>query len=352
MGELLEATVSARQEVPVFFVVPDTIDDAAHVSGGNVYDQHIRDGLREQGRTVQTIPAADSRDRQAAHALAQLPDGALVLIDGLVAGREHAALVYHSTRLHLVVLAHMPPGESVGFRYAERVVATSHWTRAELIEQDFADPHRIVVATPGTDSAAPTTASESGGRLLCVAAVAPHKGQDLLISALAGLADDEDWTCRLVGSLDVAPDFVAELTAVVERVGLAERITLTGALTGERLAAEYSHADLLVVPSRAESYGMVVGEAFARGIPVVASGAGGLPEAVGSSGAGIIVPADDAWALRVVLRQWLANPARRHELNAAAQAARDEMRPWASTVAIIASTLDEIALIGRQEVNA
>ncbi|NEN04364.1 glycosyltransferase family 4 protein [Diaminobutyricibacter tongyongensis] len=342
--------MSGQQRAPIWFVVPDTIDDPARVSGGNVYDQHVRDGLARQGRRVELIRIADGQDRQAAAALAQLPDGVLVLIDGLIAEREPTGLAENSTRLRVVVLAHMPPEDGSAFRHAERVIATSHWTRSELIEQDFADPHRIVVATPGTDPAPATTASETGARLLCVAAVAPHKGQDLLISALAGLPDDDQWTCTFVGSLDVAPAFVAELTAAVESAGLAKRVTFTGVLTGRRLADEYAQADLLVAPSRAESYGMVVTEAYARGIPVVASGAGGLPEAVGSGGAGIIVLAEDAWALGVVLRQWLASPVRRHELKTAALAARDGLQPWSTTTAIIAATLDDVALTGRREV--
>jgi glycosyltransferase involved in cell wall biosynthesis len=336
----------------VFFVVPDAIDDAARVSGGNVYDQHVRDGLRELGRTVRMLGVGGSADLLSVIRSEQLPDEAPLLVDGLIAARETAALAALSRRLRIVVLAHMPPEEGVTFAYAERVIATSHWTRAELIERDLADPHRIVVATPGTDQAVATTASDTGTRLLCVGAVAPHKGQDLLISALAGLPDDDDWSCTIVGALDVAPGFVAELTAAVDAAGLARRIRFAGVLTGERLAAEYGQADLLVAPSRAESYGMVVTEAFARGIPVVASGAGGLPEAVGSTGAGIVVPPEDPWALGVVLRQWLANPARRTELRAAAATARTGLRPWNSTTAVVAATLDEVALSGREEVNA
>ena len=93
-------------------------------------------------------------------------------------------------------------------RSARRIVATSGWTRSELLERDAADAHDIVVAHPGVDQAPATEASGSGGRLLCVAAVAPHKGQDLLVRALIGFADRDDWTCRIVGSLQVDPDFV------------------------------------------------------------------------------------------------------------------------------------------------
>lgn len=339
-------------DAPLFFVVPDAIDDPARVSGGNVYDQRVRDELRARGRTVQLVPVADDRDLPSALAAAPLPDGAVVLIDGLIAGRAFTSRDDLPRGLRLVVLAHMPPGDGMSFGFADRVIATSHWTRAELIEQDCADPQRIVVAIPGTDPAAVAGASENGGRLLCVGVVAPHKGQDVLISALAGLPDDQDWTCTFVGSRDDAPDFVDALTAAVEAAGLDRRITFTGVLTAGRLAAEYAQADLLVVPSRTESFGMVVTEAFARGIPVVASGAGGLPESVGSSGAGIVVPPEDPWALGVVLRQWLSSAARRHELRTAAKAARTALAGWERTVEIVASTLDDVALIGRREVNA
>ena len=340
--------MSEHTEIPLYFVVPDAIDDAARVSGGNVYDQHIRDELLGLGRTVQMILIADGQEWPAVRALTQLQDGALVLIDGLIALRDPDVLVDNSGRLRLVVLAHTADFEGGALHSAQRVIATSHWTRAELIERDLAEPDRIVVAQPGTDPAPATIASEGGGRLLCVAAVAPHKGQDLLIRALAGLPDDEVWTCRMVGSLSVAPDFVPAVMAVVESAGLSGRVTFTGVLTGQRLAAEYAQADLVVVPSRSESYGMVVSEAFARGVPVLATGAGGLPEAVEQGGAGIIVPPDDPWALSVVLRQWLASPARRQALKADALKARDASRSWSTASAIVASTLDEVSLMGSE----
>jgi len=179
--------------------------------------------------------------------------------------------------------------------------------------------------------------------LLSVATVAPHKGQDLLVRALADVADVEGWTCTIVGSLRAAPGFVAELTAAIASAGLADRVTFTGVLTGRPLQDAYARADLVILPSRSESYGMAVAEALARGIPVLASDVGGISEAIAGSGAGMIVPPDDPWALDVVLRQWWASPARRQELKAAALAARGAARTWSATTAIIASTLAETA---------
>jgi glycosyltransferase involved in cell wall biosynthesis len=116
-------------------------------------------------------------------------------------------------------------------------------------------------------------------RLLCVGALTPTKGQDLLVAALAGVRD-LPWTATLVGPLR-DPGHVDAVRAAIERHGLAGRVELTGPLTGAALGAAYAGTDLLVVPSRAETYGMVVTEALARGIPVLVSDAGGLPETLG-----------------------------------------------------------------------
>ncbi|HWU47184.1 MAG TPA: glycosyltransferase family 4 protein [Humibacter sp.] len=330
----------------VFFVVPDSFGDAERVSGGNVYDQRIRDGLRADGWAVRMMVVADGGRGRFAGTLCQLPDAALVLVDGLLVSCEPDALVRHGSRLRPVVLAHMATArvtERVAFRVADRVIATSDWTRDELIAQDAADPHRIVVAHPGADPAQATTASASGGRLLCVAAVAPHKGQDLLVRALADFVDLDHWTCTFVGSLQVVPDFVAELTAAISSAGLTDRIAFTGPLAPRALDEVYARADLVITPSRRESYGMVVAEALARGIPVLASATGGIPEAIAGSEAGMIVPPEEPRAIATVLRQWWASSARRGELKEAAMKAREAVRPWSTTTAIVASALAEAA---------
>lgn len=342
----------------VFFVVPDAIDDPDRVSGGNRYDQRVRDGLRADGRDVRMVLIGDHGASSTAEALGQLPDDALVLLDGLLAAGEPEALTAHGARLRLVVLVHMvadAPTDrpTAALRTARRIIATSDWTRSELLEQDAADPHRIVVAHPGTDPAPATLPSPSGGRLLCVATVAPHKGQDLLVRALIGFADRDDWTCTIVGSLHVEPDFVAALRAEIDAVGLADRVRFTGVLTGPALEAAYADADLMVLPSRTESYGMAVAEALAHGIPVLAAAVGGLPEAIAVPAAAVLVPPDDAWALRVVLQQWWADPALRSARAAAALEARAAGRSWRTTTSIVAATLDAaLADAGRTDAGA
>ncbi|CAM5473530.1 Glycosyltransferase involved in cell wall biosynthesis OS=Leifsonia shinshuensis OX=150026 GN=HNR13_003979 PE=4 SV=1 [Leifsonia shinshuensis] len=359
MGELFETAVN-----DVFFVVPDTIDDPRQVSGGNRYDQRVRDGLRAEGWTVHLLLVTGRGTGWTARALAQLPEGALALVDGLLVFREPEAVAAHRSRLRIVVLAHMaapsPGGEPGGgepgadlddavlaaLRSARRIVATSAWTRSQLLEQDAADPHRIVVAHPGVDPAPATRASAAGGRLLCVATVAPHKGQDLLLRALAGFADRDGWSCTLAGSVEVAPDFVAALTAVIDAAGLAGRIRFAGVLDARELDAAYADADLVVLPSRSESYGMALAEALAHGVPVLATAVGGIPEAIARPEAAMIVPPDDPWALHVVLQQWWASADRRAALKAAALEARDAGRRWDDATSAISAALREAAVEG------
>jgi glycosyltransferase involved in cell wall biosynthesis len=345
VGELLEIAVSTYAGMSLYFVVPDAIDDPDRVSGGNVYDQHVREGLRSRGWDVRMVLIPDECGSLT---FSLVPDGALILIDGLIAAREPEALIAHSRRLRIVVLAHMVAAsldhEREALRAAKRIIATSGWTRSELISRGIAEPQHVVVAHPGTDAARATVPSRSGGRLLCVGVVAPHKGQDLLVRALARLTDIDDWTCTFVGSLEAAPGFVDELTRTIQLSHLTARTTFAGVLAGTRFDDAYGRADLVVVPSRSESFGMVVAEALARGIPVLAARVGGIPEALSGRSAGILVPPEDPWALQVVLRQWWSSPARRTELKTEAVDARATVRTWGATIAVIASTLGEVAL--------
>src|SRR5262249_38331750 len=153
------------------------------------------------------------------------------------------------------------------------------WTRRQILTRYEIPARQVHVAQPGVDRVAVQTRPVPGN-LICVGVLARHKGQDLLVEALAGLRE-RAWHCLLAGPLHRNPDSVGQLQASITRLGYGERIRLTGVLSGAELSDAYATADLLVAPSRSETYGMTVTEALAHGVPVLATIAGGLPEALG-----------------------------------------------------------------------
>jgi glycosyltransferase involved in cell wall biosynthesis len=342
----------------VYAVLPDGVDDLARPSGGNVYDRRALRGQEARGRRVVELPVAggwptpDAGDLERLHAsLTAVPDGELVVVDGLIASGAAEVVPRHTGRLRLVVLLHMPigpdPGEEHVLASADAVVTTSVWSR-ERVRGWYGIP-QVDVALPGVDPVdpAPPHRSAAGGTsFVCVAAVHPGKGHDLLFEALAALGD-RAWTLTCVGSLDVDPDHVSRLQTQVYARSWKRRVVFTGPLTGRALGAAYDVADVLVLPSRSESYGMVVVEALAHGLPVVATAVGGVPEAMGRApiGAlpGMLVPPDDPDALAGALRSWLDDPGLRERLGRAAAGRRPTLRRWTDTVDDLGAVLDRVA---------
>jgi glycosyltransferase involved in cell wall biosynthesis len=333
----------------VHFVVPEGIDDPARPSGGNSYDRRVRRGLAAIGWAVHEHAVAGGA-AALAHTLRELPDGAVVLVDGLIASPAPHVLVPEARRLRQVVLMHMPLGhadEREVLTAATAVVTTSEWSRRRLQEMYGMPAGRVHVAEPGVDAARLAPGSAAGDSLLCVAAVTPHKGHDVLLAALATAAD-LSWRCACVGSLDRAPAFADRVRRRAWEDALRDRVGFSGPRTGPELDCAYAAADLLVLASRAETYGMVVTEALARGLPVLATDVGGVTEALGQGAngtrPGLLVPPGDPAALGAALRAWLSDAELRGALRRAARERRASLRPWAATATDVAGVLAGVAV--------
>ena len=330
-------------------MLPNDIDDPATPSGGNAYDRRVCRGLAAAGWAVRehAVPGGWPWPTPVERAclagvLATVKDNDLVLIDGLVASAVPEVLVPEAARLRLAVLMHMPladDAERAALGAAVAIVTTSEWTRRRLLDLYALPAARITVATPGVDPAAVTVASDSGGRLLCVAAITPQKGHDVLVDALARLSDGR-WACALIGSLTRDPAFVARIEAEIARPGLAGRVRLVGPCTGTDLADAYAVADLMVLASRGETYGMVLTEALARAVPVLVTDVGGVREALGpGEPPGLLVPPEDPAALAGALRAWLGDAALRDRLRRTAARRRTTLPTWAETAEQVSAAL-------------
>ncbi|MFJ8147950.1 glycosyltransferase family 4 protein [Streptomyces sp. NPDC096048] len=352
----------------VHFVMPGGVDDPAAPSGGNAYDRRVRLDLPGFGWRVRGLPVAgdwpqpdDAARAELARVLRRLPDGAVVLLDGLVACGVPEIVVPEAERLRMAVLVHLPLGDETGLdlavaaerdareravlRAVPAVVATSDWAVRRLVSHHGLDPARVHVAAPGADIAPLAPGTDGVSRLLCVAAVTPRKGQHRLVEALAAVAD-LPWHCVCVGGLGQDPEYVDRLRALIARHGLEDRLVLAGPRAGAELDATYSTADLMVLTSYAETYGMAVTEALARGIPVLATDVGGLPEAVGRAPdggvPGILVPPEDPVALAAELRGWFGEADVRRRLKAAARGRRAALDGWATTARSLAGVLHRL----------
>src|SRR5262249_6256539 len=147
-----------------------------------------------------------------------------------------------------------------------------------------------------------------------------RKGYDVLVAALARLTHLH-WRLVIAGDCGRSPQAFARLNADIARFSLVDRISLLGAVTTEQLATLYASADLFVLPSRFEGYGMAYAEAIAHGVPVIGTTAGAIPETVPAS-AGVLVPPDDVAALAAALQRLIEDSNERERLAAGARAVR------------------------------
>ncbi|MGH6916573.1 MAG: glycosyltransferase family 4 protein, partial [Geminicoccaceae bacterium] len=294
----------------VHFVVPGPLDQR---TGGYLYDKRIVLGLRARGTAVRVrelagrFPLVDDAARDAAAAaLDGMADGVPV-IDGLAlpafAGlrdrlhKSWVALVHHPLALESGLAADQVETlariEGRLLPSARRVIVTSPQTAADLAAYQV-PPARVGVVLPGTDPA--PLARGSGGpglALLCVAALTPRKGHLVLLEALAELKD-LDWHLTCVGSLERDPQTAQAVGAAIARFGLDARVSLVGEQDEAGLSPLYDRADLFVLASYHEGYGMVLAEALARGLPIVSTNVGAIPGTVPASAGTLVEPGDPA----------------------------------------------------------
>jgi glycosyltransferase involved in cell wall biosynthesis len=368
---------AARHAPSVTVLVPGDIETR---TGGYEYDRRIAAGLRDLGWQLELVqldasfPFPTTAARSAAdRALASIADASVVLVDGLALGALPDAAARHAGRLAMVALVHHPLAAESGLNAADAaslfeserralasaraVVVTSRATASALAAYGVA-ADRISVVEPGTDPAPlsrgsqalrnsgnPETAIgnlQSASRnpdlsLLCVATLTPRKGHQILMRALTAV-HDVDWRLVCAGSVDRDRATAAQVRDLIRELGLEHRVALVGDLDAARLAIEYDRADLFVLATRYEGYGMAVAEALARGLPVVSTSTGAIADLVADR-AGIVVPPDDVAAFTSALERVMRDRSLRERLRGGARATRARLPTWHAAAEAMAQIL-------------
>jgi len=335
-------------------------------TGGYAYDRRIIGELGALGWQVDTInlgegfPKPSATLRSAARQqLATQPRDRPLVIDGLAFGALPEVAIDLEASHRLIALVHHPlaleaglsPEQADALRASERralagarhVIVTSVFT-ARLLASDYdVPPEQITVVRPGNDPVAPARGGNNGEiSLLAVGAVVPRKGYDVLIAALAPLRD-LPWRLTIVGDRTRAPQHAALLDADITRLALGQRIACTGAIPDERLASLYDTADVFVLASRFEGYGMAFADAIARGLPVIATAAGATSETVPADASMLVAP-DDVSALSDALRRVITDPAVRKSLARNAAARASELPSWRQSAELFSQVLSAAVL--------
>lgn len=331
----------------VAFAYPGDLDTP---TGGYAYDRRIISGLRALGWTIDLVPLGDGFPfpatavlGEAERRLADLPAGTRVVIDGLAYGVMDQAAGRLAARYSLIALVHHPlclenglqepdaarlkTAEGAALSHAEKVIVTSPATADQLSSLFGITRERVSVVLPGTERVPPNSRPETGSpRLLAVGTVVPRKGYDLLLAALGALGD-LSWHLDIVGATDRDVACFEGLEAQIRELGLAERVTFHGAVQPGDLEAFYRSADVFVLASRYEGYGMAYTEAVAYGIPVIGSGGGAVKDTL-PPGASIYCGTEDVEQLRSSLERMIGDPAQRREFAAAARLAAARLPTW------------------------
>jgi glycosyltransferase involved in cell wall biosynthesis len=350
-----------RTDGPVAWVVPGPL---SQVTGGYLYDARVVDGLRERGWPVGVVDIRSTRwlfdppaGRRLLTALRRGRWGAVVvdelahpaLVAALLGGRLRRAL--RGTPLILLVhhvrCSEPAPRmarsaallvERAAIRSADLVICTSATTARTVRSLARADAS-IAVVCPGWDtheSVAPSPSTprpvHRGGclRLLLVGHWTPRKG---ILAALAALTRVRpDVTLDLVGDPDRDPAYAERVWSALRAPALVGRVRVHGRVSDRALAARFAAADALLLSSTHEGYGMVLAEALAAGLPIVATRVGAVPEVVRDGFEAALVPDGDSAALARAIEQLAADPAERQRRAGLARERVASLPCWSESV--------------------
>ncbi|MEM7214563.1 MAG: glycosyltransferase family 4 protein [Pseudomonadota bacterium] len=345
----------------ILFIIPGDINLP---TGGYRYDRAIIEEWRRMNLSVELLslegnfPGISEHEKQdTLQQIRDIPNYDIAVVDGLAGGAHPEMLRLLSKKIPAVALIHHPlcmengldqdtisalhSSEAEGLQHVSGIITTSPETSKTVISLFGISESSVHHVLPGVNRSVTSTPSDAGpANLLCVGSVIERKGHLVLIEALASLAH-LDWHLHCIGKTDFQPDLFAKITNLIEEEKLDDRITFYGAVDEEELEKAYSTAHVFVLPSLFEGYGMAYAEAIVRGLPVIGTRAGAIPDTVPER-CGILVEPGDVGKLAEALQTMISEPGKRRSVRSACLSEAGRFPTWRDSASKFASILGEI----------
>jgi glycosyltransferase involved in cell wall biosynthesis len=317
-------------------------------TGGTIYDRMVVEGLKRGGDDVIVISIAPG----ASNVASMIRDSACeVVVGDELCFRELAVafnelgrdlprtparrilLVHHLTGWETSAAQSALPEERAAIEACDAIITTSVTTKNRLMAEGARA--RIDVVVPGADRLTVVRhearhEDSRPTRFLFLGTVMDRKRVKELVRAFEGAVEEGEGTLTIVGSTTRDERYAREVKATLR--GGAERIVMTGELDDDAVARALGDADVLVMPSSLEGWGIAATEAIRAGVPVIAARAQGLAEALASCPNATLF-ADDEPALAAALQRFATDASLREKMTASAVAASPHMPTWAACVA-------------------
>ena len=249
--------------------------------------------------------------------------------------------------------------ESQVMKAVDSIVVSTEEERNNVTRLYHVSPHKVRVIPAGVDLKMFTPTGRARARqslgltedkiILSVSRIEPLKGLDILIGAVAMLQDHRNTRLVIVGGDPGRNGAMKRLGSMAATLGISDMVTFTGAVDHARIPTYLSAADVFVIPSYHESFGLAALEAMACGIPVVACRVGGLKTFITNGETGYLIPWHCPEPFTQRLEMLLANPALRESIGGAARATAQKM-DWSITAREIVNLYDRLTGAALQSV--
>ena len=327
--------------------------DINTLTGGYIYNKRMVNGLLEMGHNIKVysiavdfpFPSPESR-QQFVNIINAIPKDETIIIDSLAFGAIPELLRKIKLNHPIIALIHMPLSvrneftdvqnkrlsilEKKAFTYADLIVVTSAFTM-NLLKELGVDPLKIVVVLPGVEVLSHKNKyALFPYKLITVSNFTRNKGHLLLVDALNEIKY-LNWTLDCYGNTDFDPEYVDTISRLIDFNNLTDKIFIHGPITGNELSKAYVNSDLLIHPSEFETYGMVLTEAMAHGVPVIASAGGAIAQTVPAS-IGAFFKVNDSKSLQQTIKELLLDSNKYQNLCKEASNYINQAQSWAKSI--------------------